>query len=63
MSVQKLLEAERRASDIVAEARKVRAQKMKDARTDAQAQIDKFRQEKQAEFDRNLAARKVNSYF
>jgi len=48
--VQQLLSAERRASDKVAEARKRKARRLKQAKDEAQTEIEKYRQEKDQTF-------------
>ncbi|OQR73267.1 V-type proton ATPase subunit G-like [Tropilaelaps mercedesae] len=48
--VQQLLAAERRASDKVAEARKRKARRLKQAKDEAQSDIEKYRAEKRAAF-------------
>ncbi|XP_003748535.1 V-type proton ATPase subunit G [Galendromus occidentalis] len=48
--VQQLLAAERRASDKVAEARKRKARRLKQAKDEAQSEIDKYRHEKESAF-------------
>ncbi|KAF8329526.1 H+-ATPase G subunit-domain-containing protein [Cantharellus anzutake] len=48
--IQTLLEAEKEAANIVQEARKYRVQRLRDARSEAQKEIDEYRQSKEAEF-------------
>uniref|UniRef100_A0A7S1VIJ7 V-type proton ATPase subunit G n=1 Tax=Grammatophora oceanica TaxID=210454 RepID=A0A7S1VIJ7_9STRA len=49
--IQELMAAEQRASQIVAEARVGRGDRMKQAKTEAQELIDAYRAEKQSEFN------------
>eukprot|EP00815_Leptocylindrus_aporus_P012461 CAMPEP_0116057466 /NCGR_PEP_ID=MMETSP0322-20121206/4623_1 /TAXON_ID=163516 /ORGANISM="Leptocylindrus danicus var. apora, Strain B651" /LENGTH=121 /DNA_ID=CAMNT_0003541473 /DNA_START=62 /DNA_END=427 /DNA_ORIENTATION=- len=51
--IQDLMAAETRASQIVAEARIGRGDRMKQAKADAQELIDRYRAEKQVEFDKS----------
>jgi V-type H+-transporting ATPase subunit G len=48
--IQTLLEAEKEASKIVQKAKLYRTQRLKDARLDAQQEIEKMKQKKQEEF-------------
>ncbi|KAG6336043.1 hypothetical protein ID866_3042 [Astraeus odoratus] len=48
--IQTLLEAEKEAAKIVQQARQYRAQRLKDARTEATREIEEYRQVKDAEF-------------
>lgn len=48
--VQQLLAAEKRASEKVAEARKRKARRLKQAKDEAQIEIDKFKAEKERQF-------------
>ncbi|MCL4131016.1 UNVERIFIED_CONTAM: hypothetical protein GTU68_003824 [Idotea baltica] len=48
--VQQLLAAEKKAAEKVAEARKRKARRLKQAKDEAQAEIEKFRQEKEKQF-------------
>jgi len=48
--IQTLLEAEKEAAKIVQEARQYRVQRLKDARLEAQKEIDAYKQAKEAEF-------------
>jgi V-type H+-transporting ATPase subunit G len=48
--IQTLLEAEKEASKIVEKAKLYRTQRLKDARVEAQMEIDKLKQQKQQEF-------------
>eukprot|EP01001_Neometanema_parovale_P012226 NODE_8505_length_698_cov_78.744348_g8249_i0.p1 GENE.NODE_8505_length_698_cov_78.744348_g8249_i0~~NODE_8505_length_698_cov_78.744348_g8249_i0.p1 ORF type:complete len:133 (-),score=45.41 NODE_8505_length_698_cov_78.744348_g8249_i0:241-639(-) len=50
-SVQQLLQAEKRAAEIVDSAKKNRVQKLKQAKLDAEAEVTKFRQKRQAVFE------------
>mmetsp|Transcript_7745 Transcript_7745/g.22762 ORF Transcript_7745/g.22762 Transcript_7745/m.22762 type:complete len:125 (-) Transcript_7745:328-702(-) len=54
--IQELMAAETRASQIVAEARMARGDRMKQAKTDAQELIDAYRGEKQEEFNNRVLA-------
>ena len=54
--IQELMAAETRASQIVAEARMARGDRMKQAKTDAQELIDAYRAEKQEEFNNRVLA-------
>eukprot|EP00816_Leptocylindrus_hargravesii_P001442 CAMPEP_0196821020 /NCGR_PEP_ID=MMETSP1362-20130617/77488_1 /TAXON_ID=163516 /ORGANISM="Leptocylindrus danicus, Strain CCMP1856" /LENGTH=122 /DNA_ID=CAMNT_0042200081 /DNA_START=53 /DNA_END=421 /DNA_ORIENTATION=+ len=53
--IQDLMAAETRASQIVAEARIGRGDRMKQAKADAQELIQIYRAEKQKEFDKNVS--------
>jgi len=60
--IEELMAAETRASQIVAEARIGRGDRMKQAKADAQELIDSYRAEKQQEFNNQvLAAGKCSS--
>jgi len=48
--IQTLLEAEKEAAKVVQEARQYRVQRLKDARSEAQKEIDEYRRSKDAEF-------------
>ncbi|KAH8149584.1 uncharacterized protein LAJ45_06213 [Morchella importuna] len=48
--IQTLLDAEREAQKIVQKARTYRTQKVKDARSEAQKEIDEYKKQKEAEF-------------
>ncbi|KIY64035.1 V-type ATPase, partial [Cylindrobasidium torrendii FP15055 ss-10] len=48
--IQTLLEAEKEAAKIVAEARQYRVQKLKDARTEAEKEIAAYKQSQEKEF-------------
>ncbi|TFK51745.1 V-type ATPase [Heliocybe sulcata] len=48
--IQTLLEAEKEAAKIVQQARQYRVQKLKDARTEAQKEIEEYKKAKEAEF-------------
>ncbi|XP_050690453.1 V-type proton ATPase subunit G-like [Eriocheir sinensis] len=48
--VQQLLAAEKKAAEKVAEARKRKARRLKQAKDEAQAEIEKFRQERERQF-------------
>ncbi|KAK3858655.1 hypothetical protein Pcinc_035161 [Petrolisthes cinctipes] len=48
--VQQLLAAEKKAAEKVAEARKRKARRLKQAKDEAQADIEKFRQERERQF-------------
>ncbi|XP_013777734.1 V-type proton ATPase subunit G-like [Limulus polyphemus] len=48
--IQQLLAAEKRAAEKVSEARKRKARRLKQAKEEAQAEIDKFRHEKERQF-------------
>eukprot|EP00667_Euglena_gracilis_P028518 EG_transcript_36488 len=54
-SVQQLLAAEKKAAEIVDAAKKARVNKLKKARTDAEAEVAAFRQKRQAAFDQFVA--------
>merc|ERR1712151_10868 len=56
MGIQELMAAETRASQIVAEARLGRGERMKQAKQDAQELIDSYRAEKQEEFNNKVLA-------
>merc|ERR1719216_654147 len=49
--IQKLMQAEQKAAQIVAEARKERTERLKSARNEAMKEIDTFRAQKQSELD------------
>ncbi|CCG82232.1 V-type proton ATPase subunit G [Taphrina deformans PYCC 5710] len=49
-SIQTLLEAERDAQQIVEKARQYRTQRLKDARSEAQKEIDKYKSKKDTEY-------------
>ncbi|KAI0050977.1 V-type ATPase, partial [Auriscalpium vulgare] len=48
--IQTLLEAEKEAAKVVQAARTYRVQRLKDARTEAQKEIDEYKKAKEAEF-------------
>ncbi|KAI0028923.1 H+-ATPase G subunit-domain-containing protein [Vararia minispora EC-137] len=48
--IQTLLEAEKEAAKVVQQARQYRVQRLKDARSEAQKEIDEYRKAKEAEF-------------
>ncbi|EIW67112.1 hypothetical protein TREMEDRAFT_34120, partial [Tremella mesenterica DSM 1558] len=50
--IQTLLEAEKEASKVVQKARQYRVQKLKDARTEAAKEIEEYKAEKDAEFNK-----------
>mmetsp|Transcript_2229 Transcript_2229/g.4804 ORF Transcript_2229/g.4804 Transcript_2229/m.4804 type:complete len:128 (+) Transcript_2229:108-491(+) len=54
--IQELMAAETRASQIVAEARAARGDRMKQAKVDAQSLIDIYKGEKQEEFNNRVLA-------
>mmetsp|Transcript_9655 Transcript_9655/g.13503 ORF Transcript_9655/g.13503 Transcript_9655/m.13503 type:complete len:125 (-) Transcript_9655:341-715(-) len=54
--IQELMAAETRASQIVADARLARGDRMKQAKADAQELIDAYRAEKQEEFNNSVLA-------
>lgn len=49
-SIQTLLEAEKEAQQIVEKARQYRTQRVKDARSEAQKEIEKYKAKKEAEY-------------
>ncbi|VDB88653.1 unnamed protein product [Peniophora sp. CBMAI 1063] len=49
--IQTLLEAEKEAAKVVQQARQYRVQRLKDARTEAQKEIDEYRKSKEDEFN------------
>uniref|UniRef100_A0A060TCS1 V-type proton ATPase subunit G n=1 Tax=Blastobotrys adeninivorans TaxID=409370 RepID=A0A060TCS1_BLAAD len=51
--IQTLLEAERKAHEIVQNSRQYRAQRLKAAKTDAAKEIEEYKKEKEAEFQKN----------
>mmetsp|Transcript_6918 Transcript_6918/g.9684 ORF Transcript_6918/g.9684 Transcript_6918/m.9684 type:complete len:122 (-) Transcript_6918:119-484(-) len=61
--IQELMSAENRASQIVAEARAARGERMKEAKREAETVIAKLRSEKQAEFEASSQASQTQDEF
>lgn len=55
MGIQQLLEAEKKAAESMAEARKRKGKRMKTAKEEAQAEIDGFRQEREKSYKQHEA--------
>eukprot|EP00211_Chloroparvula_japonica_P013393 CAMPEP_0119120216 /NCGR_PEP_ID=MMETSP1310-20130426/1340_1 /TAXON_ID=464262 /ORGANISM="Genus nov. species nov., Strain RCC2339" /LENGTH=108 /DNA_ID=CAMNT_0007109683 /DNA_START=74 /DNA_END=400 /DNA_ORIENTATION=+ len=54
-SVQQLMQAESEAQSIVEGARQEKSRLLKEARSDAAAEVERFRMEKEAEYERQLS--------